>query len=193
MKARSSGRPTTPPAPGSSQLSEARVELRPATPADAPLLAAWRTEPSVRRFQPLSQVPLAQMRAELAHQRSGDLDRGCGDKFQWIVVADGRPAGWITVVVSNWEHGLAEIGYALSSAYQRQGLMARAIHLLLADLFLRTGIERIEARCAVGNKPSQKILERLGFRREGRLRGYFILNGERVDNYLYAILRKDFF
>ena len=43
------------------------------------------------------------------------------------------------------------------------------------------------------NSASQKVLKKVGFAREGRLRAYFVLEGTRVDNYLYAILRDDFF
>jgi RimJ/RimL family protein N-acetyltransferase len=169
-----------------------RTSLRPTYPADAPLLKRWRAESSVRRHQPLADVSLAQLRAELALNRVDDLYRGRGDKFQWIVLADTLPGGWITLVVTNWEHGLAEIGYALSSEYQRRGLMVEGLNLLLADLFFRTCIERIEARCSVENVASQKVLTKLGFQREGILRGYFVLEDKRIDNYLYAILRDDF-
>ncbi len=169
-----------------------RVTLRPSYPADAPLLQRWRLEPSIQRFQPLTEVSLAQLRAELANNRVDDLYRGRGEKFQWVVLADGQPAGWITLVVTNWEHGLAELGYALSTAQQGRGLMPQALGQLLADLFYRTRLERIEARCAVDNRASLRVLEKLGFRREGRLRSYFVLHGRRVDNYLYSLLRADF-
>ena len=169
-----------------------RTNLRPTYPADAPLLLRWRAEESVRRHQPLSEVSLGQLRAELALNRVEGLYRGRGDKFQWIVLADAEPAGWITLVVTNWEHGLAELGYALTTAYQRCGRMVQGLNLLLADLFFRTNLERIEARCSVENAGSQRVLTKLGFRREGCLRGYFVLHGKRIDNYLYAILRDDF-
>jgi ribosomal-protein-alanine N-acetyltransferase len=168
------------------------VALRPAVPRDAELLRAWRGEPSVRRFQPLSDLPTSQLRADVANQRMSDLYRGRGDKFQWIVEVDGRSGGWITLVVSNWEHGLAEVGYALSSAFQGQGVMSEALQRLLTDLFSHTLVERVEARCALENLASQRVLEKSGFEREGLLRGYFRLRGRRVDNYLYALLRQDF-
>jgi ribosomal-protein-alanine N-acetyltransferase len=168
------------------------VSLRPALPRDAELLRQWRAEPSVRRHQPLNDLPVSQLRADLASQRIADLYRGRGDKFQWIVQVDGLPAGWITLVVSNWEHGLAEVGYALSTDYQGRGVMGEALRQLLADLFASTPVERVEARCAVENVGSQRVLEKNGFRREGLLLGYFKLRGRRVDNYLYARLRGDY-
>ncbi len=170
----------------------ARVRLRQAEVNDAPLLRRWRAEPSVRRFQPLHDVSTSQLRADLANQRHADLYHGRGERFLWIVEADKVPAGWITLVVANWEHGLSEVGYALSSRYQGSGLMTHALTLLLPELFLHSPIERVEARCAVDNKASQRVLEKVQFRREGRLRGYFLLHGRRVDHYLYALLRKDF-
>jgi ribosomal-protein-alanine N-acetyltransferase len=172
--------------------SSPQVALRPAAPRDADLLRQWRSEASVRRFQPLNELPTAQLRADVASQRLADLYRGRGEKFQWIVQVDGQPAGWITLVVSNWEHGLAEVGYALSTLYQNRGVMSEALALLLEDLFHNTLLERIEARCAVENVGSQRVLEKTGFEREGRLRAYFKLRGRRMDNFLYALLRDEY-
>lgn len=176
----------------SERRSEPVVGLRPAAPRDADLLWRWRAEWSVRRFQPLHDLSTSQLRADVANQRMGDLYRGRGEKFQWIVLSDGQPAGWITLVVSNWEHGLAEIGYALASSFQGRGLMARAVSQLLDDVFHHTSIERLEARCAVDNHPSKRVLEKNGFRLEGVLRGYFKLRGRRVDNLIYGLLRSDY-
>lgn len=168
-----------------------RVSIRPVRPSDAPLLDRWRLEPSIRQHQPLSDASTAQLLADLHRQHHGDLYASRGEKFQWVILHDREPAGWITLVIINWSHGLAEIGYALSTDSQRQGVMAEALRQLLSDLFTRTAVRRIEARCAVDNRASRQVLERLGFAREGFLRSYFVLRGKPVDNYLYAILRSD--
>src|SRR3954449_12099769 len=169
-----------------------QVTLRPASPRSPHPPRQWRSEPAVQRFQPLNELPTAQLRADVASQRMADLYRGRGEKFQWIVQVDGQPAGWITLVVSNWEHGLAEVGYALSTVFQNRGVMSSALDILLDDLYHNTLLERIEARCAVENVGSQRVLEKTGFEREGRLRCYFKLRGRRVDNFLYALLREDY-
>ena len=167
------------------------VEVRPARPEDAALLHLWRSEKSVRRYQPLAPLSTSQLRAELAARRADDLWRNRGDRFDWIVLVHRQPAGWITLVVHSWEHGLAECGYSLSTAFQGRGLMQRALARLINDLFARTRLHRLEARTALANVASQKVLEKLGFRREGTLRGYFQLEGEWVDNYLFAIVKED--
>jgi len=169
-----------------------RVTLRSALPGDAGSLFAWRAEESVRRHQPLQETTVAELRADLARQRMDDLYRGRGERFQWIVLVDGESAGWITLAILSWEHGLAEIGYALASEYQGMRLMAEALGQLLPEIFVAVGIERLEARCSVDNVRSQSLLERFGFVQEGRLRSYFSLHGARIDNFLYALLRDDF-
>jgi len=168
------------------------VTLRPTREGDAELLNLWRHEPTVGRYQPLGAITIERLRTELATQDHRQLYQNHGDKFQWIIQYGDRPAGWITLVATNWNHGLAEIGYALSTPFQRQGITPPALRQLLSDLFLNTTLERIEARCAIGNVGSRKVLEAIGFEREGLLRKYFVLQGKRVDNYLYAILREDF-
>ena len=168
-----------------------RVALRPALPGDAALLFRWREEPSVRRYQPLQSASVADLRTDLARQRPEELYRGRGERFQWIILAETAPVGWITLAVTSWEHALAEVGYALTTRFQNRGVMSQALQLLVADLFLATPLERLEARCAVENVASQRVLERVGFVREGLLRGYFQLAGARLDNYLYALLRAD--
>ena len=178
--------------PERNQAHRPVVAIRPVRPSDAALLDRWRLEPSVREHQPLSEASAAQLLADLHRQRNDDLYASRGEKFQWIVLSDLEPAGWLTLVIINWSHGLAEIGYALSSAFQRRGLMPEALRLLISDLFARTAVRRIEARCAVSNKASQRVLEAVEFQREGLLRGYFVLRDQPVDNYLYSLLRSDY-
>lgn len=169
-----------------------RINVRPARAQDAASLRAWRGEPTVRQHQPLREVSLAQLRADLATATIADLYKARGDRFVWIVEADGESCGWITLVVTNWDHGLSEIGYALSTKFQGCGIMTEALILLLPEIFLRTPLERIEARCSVNNQGSRRVLEKIGFTHEGTLRAYFRLRGKRIDHALYALLRIDY-
>ncbi|MBZ0112325.1 MAG: GNAT family N-acetyltransferase [Thermoanaerobaculia bacterium] len=169
------------------------IRLRPVATEDAPLLQRWRSEPSVRRYQPLSQLSIAQLVTEIRNRRPSDLYRGQGHRFDWIVELGGNPVGWITLSVPSWEQGLGECGYSLTTAYQGGGIMRRALGLLLREIFSRTTLFRLEARCAEDNEASRHLLEGLGFRREGTLRGYLQIEGRRIDSLLYARLRDDEF
>lgn len=168
------------------------VVVRPARPSDAAFLRRWRAEPAVRRYQPLHNVSIARLRADLAAQRPRDLYRGRGERYTWMIETDRERSGWITLAVVNWEHGLGELGYALATQHHGRGTMTAALGQLLPELLLRTPLERLEARCAIDNDASRRVLEKLGFVREGRLRSYFVLQGRRTDHYLYALLREDY-
>ena len=184
-------RPLTRPA-SDTGVRPGDVVVRPALPADAPYLRRWRAEPAVRRFQPLQNVSVSQLRADLASQRPQDIYRGRGERYTWLVESEGERAGWITLAIVNWEHGLSELGYALSTHHHGRGTMTAALGQLLPELLLRTPVQRVEARCAVDNEASRRVLEKLGFVREGTLRSYFLLRGRRTDHYLFALLREDY-
>lgn len=173
------------------EIAIPKITLRPAGPTDAQHLARWRREPSIRRFQPLPELDVESLEADLRRQDHRDLRRRRGEKFQWLVEVDGDAVGWVTLAVINWEHGLGEIGYAMTTAWQGRGIMRRALRMLLQDLFATTKLERIEARCASANDASRHVLEAVGFRHEGTLQGYFVLDGERIDNELYAVLKRE--
>ena len=165
------------------------VSIRPAYPFDAERILAWRAEESVGRYQPLGGQSLADLRNELGNSHD-DLALGQGRRFCWIIEAR-RPVGWMTLSVLSWDHGLAEIGFSLTESARGQGFMRQALTQVLYRLFDRTTLDRIEARCDLRNQASAAVLEACGFRREGVLRGYFVLDGERRDNALYAVLRED--
>lgn len=170
---------------------EALLRLRFARPGDAPRLARWRREDSIRRYQPLKELSVTDLKDELAGQRGEDLQHRRGEKFQWILEQDTTPVGWVTLVVQDWDHGLGEIGYSLGTAHQGRGLMVPMLRRFLAEIFHRTDLQRIEARCSVLNRASEKVLQAAGFTHEGTLRSYFLLDGRRHDNHLYSFLRSD--
>lgn len=113
----------------------------------------------------------------------------------WFILAheDSRLLGGLTL--SNIRYGAAhsgQIGYWMGAPHAGKGIMGSAVRLVLADAFGRLGLERVEAACLPGNERSIRLLEHAGFTREGLLRGYLEINGERRDHFLYAILRTDF-
>ena len=83
-----------------------------------------------------------------------------------------------------------EIGYWLFVAARGRGVAARAAGALVDHAFAN-GIYRVEANVRVGNKPSERVVERLGFSREGIKRRYLRHGGARVDATLFARLADD--
>ncbi len=170
-----------------------RIRLRPFVSADLEMLARWREEPAARAHQPLRQLSREELRLEVEAGSAGPLADRTRSRFQWVVERrDDRAAlGWVTLTVRSREHGIAEVGYTLSAAYHRQGYGSEALGLLVGRAFGEPEIHRLEAVCSVDNEASRRLLERHGFQREGRLRAYYVINGRRVDHYLYGRLRTD--
>jgi RimJ/RimL family protein N-acetyltransferase len=60
---------------------------------------------------------------------------------------------------------------------------------VIAYAFDTLGLERLTARVHAGNGRSVRVLERLGFRYEGTLRGHILRDGERRDCLIYGRLK----
>lgn len=90
-----------------------------------------------------------------------------------------------------------ELGYILNPQYQRQGYMSEAVRALVWKRLSDGDIHRIIAHCNPQNTPSWKLLEKVGFRREGLLKQniYFRkdLQGEPLwmDTFVYALLKSE--
>jgi [ribosomal protein S5]-alanine N-acetyltransferase len=124
-----------------------------------------------------------------------DRESTAMNALTWFIFSqdDGKLHGGLTL--SNIRHGAAhscQLGYWMGVRFAGKGIMTRAVRLVLADAFGKLGMERVEAACLPQNERSIRLLEHAGFTREGYLRAYLEINGERRDHLLYAILRSDF-
>lgn len=112
-----------------------------------------------------------------------------------VVVADDAAVG--TVVWTKVTHGIAAwwcwtIGISLSPEHRGRGFGTAAQKLLVSYLFETGPVERIQAFTDIDNLVQQRILEKLGFRREGELRSVQFRQGRWRDMFLYALLRADY-
>jgi len=98
--------------------------------------------------------------------------------------------GSVGVLNLNWPNAAAELGYWIVGEYEGKGLVSRAVGALAAYLF-EAGFFRLEVRCTEGNFRSCQVAERLGFSREGVLRGNIIENGARRNTIVYSKLATD--
>lgn len=85
----------------------------------------------------------------------------------------------------------AEIGYHLAPEAQGKGYMREALHCFIDHLLDDRGLRRLEAEIDPRNVPSARVLERIGFQREGLLRERWCVGGELSDSALYGLLAGD--
>lgn len=102
--------------------------------------------------------------------------------------------GYIIVDIPYKQLGIAEIGYVIGEKYHRQGYAFEAINCILKEYLINQRFYLIEAKCNETNKASLKLLEKLGFQLDGKLRDRRInlLTGERNDLIVLSITQNEF-
>jgi RimJ/RimL family protein N-acetyltransferase len=98
---------------------------------------------------------------------------------------------WRAITAGGPEGGCLEIGALLFPEHRGRGLGTAAQRLLVEYLFATTLANRLQAVTDVENLAEQRVLERIGFRREGVMRGLAFIGGQWRDGALYARLRGD--
>ena len=105
---------------------------------------------------------------------------------------DGAPLGFVGFFPGAPYQNTLEIGYRLfEPADHGHGIMTEAVGLTVGYLFASKQIERVQAAVIVGNSPSRRVLEKVGFRKEGILRSVVYVYGETADMELFSILRQE--
>jgi RimJ/RimL family protein N-acetyltransferase len=87
--------------------------------------------------------------------------------------------------------GAVDIGYWLIERARGRRLASHAVALLARWALTDAGLARVEALVESDNTASQRVLESVGFRREGHLRSYLVLNTRRADALIYSLLPSD--
>jgi ribosomal-protein-serine acetyltransferase len=116
------------------------------------------------------------------------------DRFEYVFVIRYRNefVGLIGFKDTDKLNKKTEIGYWLSEKYQKKGIMTSSVEALCNFVFEKQGINRIQIKCAVGNIPSKKIPQRLGFIFEGIERQGELLSGDVfIDLEIYSKLKND--
>jgi RimJ/RimL family protein N-acetyltransferase len=162
--------------------------LRRFRPSDAATLSAYRSDPEVARYQSWSApYPLATAQETVAALAAGDpAEPGW---FQYAIERTEDRAHIGDVGVDLHENRMqAEIGFTLAPAYQGRGYAAEAVRALLDDLFTIRGLHKVSAEADARNLASARLLERVGFTREGLRRSHTWIKNEWTDDLLYGIL-----
>ncbi len=95
------------------------------------------------------------------------------------------------VTLSQIRRGAAQmgtLGYWVGEQFQGQGYTTAAARAVIGFAFDDLGLHRVEAACQPENGASRKVLEKAGFREEGRARAYLKIDGEWRDHVLFAIV-----
>ncbi len=83
-------------------------------------------------------------------------------------------------------------GYNLDEKMQGHGYCTEACKACIDHVLNNYNVHRIDARAMVTNEKSQKVLERLGFMKEGTERQSIRIGGKFRDHYTYGFINEDY-
>jgi RimJ/RimL family protein N-acetyltransferase len=163
------------------------VNLRIMEKEDLPLFTEWHNNPE---FMGEALLPTQRSMAET---EKAFLEPSPHESKRFIIEKkDGTKIGTMSHFNMLSPVGkLLEIGYALMPSERGKGYCTEATKLMVDYLFLSKEIPRIQALTLVKNVRSQKVLERVGFKREGIMRKCFHIRGEWSDFAVFSILREE--
>lgn len=116
------------------------------------------------------------------------------DTVAIVLKQTGKVIGMIYIQEDSLRYGVDsnELSYFLREDESRKGYMKEALQALIAHLFAYENLTCIAARCFVPNIASQRLLESLGFHRDGVIRKCVKGFQDTIfDDCLYSLFRED--
>lgn len=172
-------------------LQTERLLLRPFTDADGDDLFALQSDAQVLRYW---DSPPWTDRSSVAGFMAGCrrlAESGSGARVAIERGSDQAFIGWCTFNSWNPDFRSASLGYCLTRESWGRGYATEAAHALLRWAFDTFDLNRVQAEADTRNGASARVLEKLGFVREGTLREDCIVNGDVSDSWVYGLLRRD--
>jgi aminoglycoside 6'-N-acetyltransferase len=113
--------------------------------------------------------------------------------FQFAVglAASGALIGDVAIRTSRAEPRKAELGFTVAAAHQGQGYATEAVRTVVQYAFRQLAMHRVFSRTDARNLRAQRLLERLGVRREGELRESTWFKGAWATDFIYAQLESE--
>lgn len=172
-------------------LETKRLQLRPFTEADSDDIFALQSNAYVLRYWDSPPwVDRATVTRFMAKCRQ-EAEEGTGARVVIERKSDQAFLGWCNFNNWNPDFRSASVGYCLNEAAWGHGYATEAARVLLQWAFDTLDLNRVQSETDTRNAASARVLEKLGFIREGTLREECIVNGDVSDTWVYGLLRRD--
>lgn len=170
--------------PGPVFLDGERLALRTVRPADHEFIARNLNSPNVRHegYQDV-RTPVSEDDVAATVERD--------DTHVFLACRGETPVGSTSLKRIDLEGRKAELGYWIAPDQRDNGYATEAADLCLTHAFDELGLHKVWARTVGDNEASNRVLEKLGFRREGVLREHWYGFERYVDEYRFGLLRSE--
>lgn len=169
-------------------LETSRLRLRPWLETDAAAIhAAFGDAATMRFWDALPATGIAETASRI--RRSKEVSPEWHAAFAVALRTGDQVVGMVNYHARVPLNRRLAVGWIIATPWRRQGIMHEAVSALLDHCFDALDSHRIEARIEPGNLASATLAERLGFRFEGLMRDWLVVDGHPRDMRLYALLR----
>ncbi|CAL8989668.1 unnamed protein product [Prunus brigantina] len=163
-------------------MKSSRISLRPFKLSDANDFLKWASDNKVTRY--LRWNTITSREEALTY-----IEKLATHPWRQSICLDDQSIGYVSVKPEQGDDTCrAHVSYVVSAEYWGQGIATVALRMAMCRVFRELPcLVRIEALVEVENKGSQRVLEKVGFLKEGLLRKYGYCKGEIRD-----IMRRNF-
>jgi len=171
-------------------LETERLRLRPMTETDLGFTYRLFSDPETNRYSSYDGLATPE---DAVRMYKGYLRPGFEDHFRVALELreTGEAVGTMGLYKYSERDRRAELGYDLLRSHWGRGIMSEAVGALLGYGFGELGLDRVEATVDPLNLRSVRLLERLGFTLEGRMRERYWYKGGPHDELVYGLLKRD--
>ena len=172
------------------ELSVDELLVRGPLESDIDTIAPAFRDPAVGGEASLPPVDADTLRVMLREQLPGMRAQGLLAAYVNEDLRSGELLGGASLHHFDPLRDVVEVGYWLFVTARGRGVATRSVQQM-TEHALANGIWRVEAHVRIGNTASERVLERLGFEREGVKRKYLRHVDDRVDATMFALLPGD--
>jgi len=167
------------------------VTLRPLEFADIDTLYAWDSDTELEMLAGWGPKRSREAYRQRYERRITEPE---DDLYMFGIEVEERLIGYVQLAMIEPYERRAMVGIVIGDKQMwGRGIGSTALRILLDYAFTVRGLDRIYAETYSFNIPSQRLLERVGFQREGILRQHDLHNGVRQDMHFFGILKPEFY
>ncbi len=169
-------------------LATERLVLRLMVDDDLDDVYAWMSDEAVTRYQLYDVRSKEQVKEHIDKVKGARHIENDDDFVEFAIELDGRVIGCLYYVLKSAENQTAELGWALTAAYQGKGYAFEAAMAVRDLAFGTMGLHRVTAELDPRNAPSIALCLKLGMREEAHYVEDLWFKGAWADTGVYALL-----
>ncbi len=172
-------------------MKELVIDLVPYDKSLSGFAMSLRSQEMMIKHNPLDRVDIDKLNSILSKESSEWSDFEKNNNYRWFIKISDEVVANVSIKNVNRMILTADIGYAVDENHYGKGIATQSVKKVLQLTFDNSPLRKIIAYVHIDNIASCRVLEKLGFVKEGLLREHYIINDKPVDEAVYGLLRNE--